>query len=354
MSKRDEELTPKEKIIQNEGDAMSNALRGSTSSPLVGPDGQPLEKALAPPGEDGVDPAEEARRRQVAERVQMVEEAQKLLLELSAKDEVLTNCMAVMLVAHRLIYWAKIEMASREDVTDLLMDFAERFQRAKAYGERPEGYWLSNMRGSVLDHVVPFLTERIQYYSDARRVRDMRLKKVYKKMGGRKTLSLPLHVQYKFERGFRPGDVLVVHGPNAKTAVQKCGKEHRMHDRGRVYCLSLKDAHEENDYADVLMPAGWWKNAAASLNKLDETLNPVADDECALLIIERLDDLMLDSEKHKAPMERKVMALTRVYAWARENSVAVIAADFLPPGVDAGRIYQAVPYVTDAEVLKGD
>ena len=316
-----EELTPKEFFLKREGEELLKHVldaRTDFASQILGPDGVSVKSEAVP------------RQQEVANnsRRQLVEELSKRLLEITTKDEVAMNCCQLMLVCHKLLYWAKIELAHCDDMLDMLVDYAEHSMRAKV--EMSAGYHLASVRNDLRNFAVPFVDDRVKHYMRLAKFRSARMER-FKRRIKEDGISIPVKaIRDRFEAGFQPGAAAIFQGPYpaVRHLLKLCSSQHMKQDGGEVYYLSCLrgETQVDCDWATKLMPYSWWNNTGKTLSSLDETLRPVVDSAAALVVIEDLETFFME-DKARVALERKVLALRRLYAWANENAIALLIGD---------------------------
>lgn len=336
-----EELSPKEKLLQVEGEALLRAVaaqQGKPQSIIAGPDGHPLPSTTPAPN-----PLEQAEKLQ-NERHQKIEEASQRLGEIVAHDESAMRACEIMLVAHKLITWAKMELGQADGVSDEIIEYAERFMRAKAYGGK--GFDIRSLHAQTRDFAVKYLKERMMYYAQVSKERQARLHNIQRRLG-KKGIALPKPLSDKFEKGFMPGKLLVLHGSAdaVRLAAQSCSLWHKSVDKAKVYYLSNQQGETSGDWATTVMPPSWWKGCGTALVKLYEALDPVVKDECMLLVVEEMESLMLIAETGQTPQERRSLILKRLYQWAVETQTAVIVGDVTDQDIPSESRYGSLPNV---------
>ena len=344
-------LTPEELVTQADGEHLLRQLSKSQPAKILGADGRPVEsiaKVSAPAGQGVplVDAAkavagqiEEWQRAAQKELEASVAAAQvDKLRELQEVSELLDKVVAdspeasellvgVMLTAHRLIHWAKLELELLDErITPRETYYAEAMMQQKAY--QGGGFFLQDLL-AVLRHKTLKILERAQQrYGAVKRVRRMQLKPLYKRIG-RAGISLPCESLRKLfqKRPFFDG-ILVLHGrPEAvRAALALCIRFHYSEDGGSSFYL----AQSPTDIVACVteMPASWWGNCAKSLFKLHEILRPVTDSSSALVCVDNVAAMLDESGGQRQAWQKYGQILSCLQQWALENSVAVIAGDY--------------------------
>lgn len=344
-----EELSPKELLLKTEGEAMLRAVAAQKpQSAIVGPDGQALPASTAGATVPAPNPAEQVEkiRRQQRDKA---EDASQRLSEIVAHDESALRACEIMLIAHKLVCWAKMELGQADGVSDEIIEYAERFMRAKAYAGK--GFHIQSLHAQTRDFAVKYLKERMMYYAQEAKARQARLHEIKRRLGG-SGITLPTPIKAKFENSFMPGQLLILHGSAAavREAAQICSRLHKNKDKAQVYYLSNQTGETEGEWATTVMPPSWWRGSGTALVKLYEVLDPVVKSACMLVVVEEIESFMLISEAGQAPQERRSLILKRLYQWAVETQTAVIVGDVTDQDIPRDNRYGHLPNV---EVVVG-
>lgn len=351
----DMKLTPQEVQLKGEGDALLRqvaAMQPKAASPLLGPDGQPLDK------ESQIDPkaaVEKARKDYEEQQKKTVDELHRRLKELTDHDKEALDICSVILNCHRMIHWAKAELYGRCGAEDDLIAFTDRYMSRAAEG--PQGFTLKKAITDMKHQCLP-IAEHFRKLNEAQQGKRLnRLKRIgpYLDQHG---IKLPTE-QLRLRVGgcFRLGEVLVLHGEEepVRTVLNRIADLQDADKVGTTYYLA-SDAKIESatDYDDrmIVMPRSWWEGAANHIRKLNSTLEPFVNNETSLLVV---DDLLgLITTHQDIPVGyRKQVALVRLYQWARENAAAVVVGNIDTEEADP-RFYGRIPYASVRQGVKVD
>lgn len=336
------ELTPQERALQAEGNAMLReiAKNNPPATPILGPDGNPIppkegvmKAELSDPRLDHIKKMEEARRKRT-------DELHAELKNLTENDKDALDLCAVLLASHQLVMWAKTELFCRTDSSEELVEFAERFMRETAY-QKPY-----TLQETIYKVKADALTIAEKFRRESQRkshVRSQKLKRIAKALR-ENSFVLPNDALISMFKGkFGIGEVLVLYGKRTavRDATAFCAKLNCGKGMGQVHYLSSREEPDPK-LADTVMPPAWWKNAACSMKKLYETLQPIVDREAVLTIVENVEDMYLtpgSGGQDFGPLRRKSMAIARLYQWARENAATVIIGDATDEDVPNVKVY---------------
>jgi hypothetical protein len=177
--------------------------------------------------------------------------------------------------------------------------------------------------------------ERVSYYAQEKRKRDVKIKEIEKRMG-KKGIALPcqsLRALFEEGRSFSIGSMLVLHGrPDAvRAALKLCVRHHMQENFGHPFYLSTEEKPVQPKNPTV-MPLQWWAGKARSIAEMEEVLQPVVEKHHSILLaVEDADRLWTTDERGRPKEHIKVKATARLYQWAYTNQVAVILGDVSEP-----------------------
>jgi hypothetical protein len=341
-----DELTPQERLLRSEGEALLREVSKGKPSALVGVDGQPLKITVEPPAVSD-DPAAAKAKALAAAKKRVADNADKINALLKENPEA-QECSAAVLVAWRLLYWGIQELGTHEGMTNEFLTQVSDSMRASVVSS---GYSIADLQADLKHKVLPFLQDRVRHYKAAQGKREKKIAAINRSLGG-KGIALPCQsLRALFpKKPFAPGSLLVLHGNREalRAALKLCSFEHMLKNGGQPYYLSSVDGETEGDWAHLIMPPAWWSNAASELAKLAEVLAPVVEAETALVVIEDLELLFMADGQERPPLERKSKALARLYQWAVENLTAVVVGDNTGEDVPDERLYGQLPHAAVA------
>jgi hypothetical protein len=350
MTDRPQELTPEERAIAAEGQALEaevRKLKGEEKKEpgLLGPDGQPIEEK--PEGivttEDDAKKLQKEAIKAARKRIEENTEKIKAILE---KEDTARMASEAVLCAWRLLFFSLNDLGTFEGMTNDMLEQISNSMRAAAM---QGGINVHELRHALLGGkrklkdgrqefgVVRYLKQRIEYYAAASRRRQTALKQIRRRIGD-KGIALPCHSLrnlFKNEPYFTAGRIIILRGEEraVRMALRHCAFEHQTKNRGEPFYLSSGRDKQEWDAAFTVMPLKWWQNAADSDHRLMETFKPVVESNSMLLVMEGLTHLWTPEDWSKKPdWERRARALGKLYQWAVENLVAVIVGDFVETG----------------------
>jgi len=362
----DKPVDPKKQFLQAEHDAMLEKIRqskGQESSPLLGPDGQPIVKdkdgkpkpeGIVTPGEMGAPASQEEFDELLAKQRQQEREKRDALgkqLQKAFEDNKEFGLVAGhLLTAYRLLFWLMSEAMTHEGVTKDMINHLSDSCRASAMNQ---GYSLQELIGTIRGNLVPMLNGRMQYYSRKQKARQAKIKQIEKRIGA-KGVALPcLSMERMFKdkdgnlSGFRPGSIMLVHGsPLAITyALAACAKSHKEKNNGESWFLQRVNEKDEHDYI-TFMPCKWWKHKAQSYKELEETLEPIRKSGAVLVLIDQLDLLHPHDGTLQSQSRAGAKALGNLYQWATENCVCFIIGDVVGDDVTVPpEAYSPLPHL---------
>lgn len=327
-----EKLTPKEILLKSEGDAMLRSIAASQpkQSAILGPDGKPVD----------AQPAIDAQAAFVAAQKKRADELHARMKELMETDGNAAEVLGTILACHRLLFWAKAELYCKVGAEEDLIEFVDRFMKQAA--NKP--FELKNVVRQLKHEVLPIVEKIFKRDSALHGARLLKLRRVSAHLDAH-GFELPPKVKEKLQNFFRVGDLLIVHGDkDAVTHAMIKLAQMQTPKAGKTYFLSSTD--ETRSFAPphvVVMPRAWHVDAASHITKLYSALEPMTNDEAALLIVEQLETLYLMGDK--PVMQRKGQALVRLYQWARERAAALIVGDVVTEDVFDARLYGSYPHV---------
>lgn len=345
---KEHELNPQERALKMEGDALLARAMATPGSPVT-PAASGLLKSDGSPMEDAPKPA--PTREQVVAHAAEIENQKKIydghvaavskrLGELIAKDSNLLDLASLVLLAHRIIAFAKMEMAFRPGMTDELIDYMERFQHNKA--NDPAGFDTRSLEKSIKHQLLPILQTLTKKYELLGQLRASKLKAARTKLPT--GFSVPPAIREKFPKNFHIGDMFIVHGP--EVAVQEAMRyfSAMASDADKVGSYRLSSLAATTDFVNqTLMPGAWWRGAADDLAKLEDILKPVFESTAPLAIVDELIQLVSPTGSD-TPLERKAIAVRSLKQWSVENMCAMIAGDVLDDDVPDTRVYGVIPH----------
>ena len=331
------ELTPREMALKAEGEALLKQIAKDkpAPSPILGSDGLPVGSAPETP--------EEKLQRLQKERRQRIEEMSAKLQEVTEKDPLASGALQTILTIYRLLAWARIELATRDGMTDEITHFGEAAMKMKA--EDPEGFDVRQVYSQLKNKIMPFVQQRIREYEAAAKRREAALSAVMRKLGG-KGIYVPAPVATKLKKPFGPGQLLIFHGdqPAVTAACNLCAAKHGVQDAGAVYFLATQEQATGLASNIVIMPINWWKNAARAMSTMYDTLQPVLDHVAVMLVVEDLENMFILDPGGAPVLDRKAQALMRLYQWTTEKFVAVIVGDVITEDAYTPRLYGGLPH----------
>lgn len=340
-------LTPEEMALKAEGEELLKKITGSKGS-VVGPDGMPLKEPEDPnaPKEEGKKPlseeeAKEVARKAIDDRVAKLREANikerdEALVTMSKvckENTVARQCMQVMLHAHRLVAWAKLEMQTLDKrVDDKSLMHLERQVHGAVY--KSGDFNSQDLAKDVRSQVCKFLDERNRVYADQMRKRKAQISKTLRQLP-KEGFALPCKylkdLRDKHLKGvFGPGDLLVLYGkrPAVSASLRVFGMLHSKEIQGEGHHFIMEEtAPPTYDDRIVMTVSSWWRNALSSICQFYDTLYPVVDSSSTMLLVEDMNALLLASADQMAVGERKSRVLTALRQWAVEHAVAVVVGD---------------------------
>lgn len=334
MNVSPEDLTPLEKAIQNEGMAMLDKVqelkREAGESIILGEDGKPIktEKSIKPPGDDQLS-HEEIKNKAMEDARLRVERNAKRLSDIMESNPHAAQCATTIHAAWQLLYWVMNDLLTIPELSDeLVQQLADHLRAAAMH----KGYSVNELLSKLKNTCIPFMHDRISYYAQEKRRRDVKIKEVEKRMGSA-GIALPcqsLRSLFKDKEILRPGGMLVLHGrPEAlRIALRLCARYHIDKNSGHPFYLSTEERPETSRKDLSVMPIKWWQGKASSIVEMEETLRPVVDSRhTVLLLVEDANKLWVADERERSADHLKVKATARLYQWAYNNQVAVILGD---------------------------
>jgi hypothetical protein len=340
-------LTPDEMATKMDGEALLRKLAGANAPSVVGPDGLPMKDPNAPPVEPqkvlSEDEAKALARKNIDDHVAKLREANarerdEALTKMKAvceENKVAKRCMQVMLHAHRLIAWAKLEMQTLDQrVDDKALMHLERQVHGTVYNSGGGGFTSQSLAAEVRKNVCEFIEERNRVYADFMRRRKVKIAKTVKRF--KKTgFSLPCkHLEgerdKKLQGMFGPGSVVVLYGSQKaiSASLKVCGITHATEDHGKVHHFVGDDVAPAPYCEDVTMVvSSWWRNALQTICKFYDTLSPVVDSPSTMLLIDDLNSMLLAPDTQMSVAERKSRILSALRQWAVEHFAVVVVGD---------------------------
>jgi len=348
------ELDLREQGLRDEGERLIAKLQqgGTPETTVLGPDGQPariVQRELSQTEYAAQQASETVRRDKLR---QMHEYLHSQLKDITAQDPTVLEACSTMLLAHKLLMWAKIEMASGFGVTDMLIDYADR--KMKLVADNPEGFDVNVLLSQLRDSVIPFVEKRIKVYEQIVKKRGDRLRKMSRSLDGHKIASPFSSVHSKLEEGFRPGRVILFRGAYSavRFALQECCRSHKKNNHCDAYYLSARSGERSGDWAKPIMPPAWWRGAGVEISTLNEVLKPVSSSDAILLVVEDLETLFPLTSDGAPLLVRLSFAIRRIYTWAQETGIAVILGDVIHKELKPEQLYSIVPYFEISAVRK--
>lgn len=325
-----EELTPQERMLKGEGDALMKAIRanGPKKSTIVGADGEAFTMGESVPAAEiaKISPQQERE----FHRVRSLTRFQKILDSErgTGKKPVagdLEKVYDVMFACHKLLFWARMEMANHPDIADEMITDIEMSVQSAIYHDA-KGFDLQGIAGQLKHGVVKIVDDFVRKYQDQGKVRGIHIKKIKDRLGD-KGITLPGKIRQSLTGPLMPGRVMVLTGTRAATqeALALFAKTHVAEDKATVFHLTTSDILTKGE-GITYMHRDAWENAASKISSLNERLEVVTESDCMMVVIDDL-DLLYTEDPELGPDERKMYALKRAYQWAVENLVAVVVAD---------------------------
>lgn len=264
----------------------------------------------------------------------------KRLQELIAKDSELTDLMSLVLLSHRIIAFAKMEMAFRPGMSDELIDYTERAQHAKA--NDPRGFDTRDLEKGIKGQLLPILRALTKKYELLANLRITKLKKAQAKLPS--GFNLPVPFAKKFAKPFHIGNMMIVTGPEVAVQAAMNFLTGVVAAHGvESYRLHSKLSGNDEKLSQTVMPATWWRGGADDLSKLEELLRPVFDSIAPIAFVDEVIQLISPTGA-VTPLERKAGAIRALKQWSTENMCALIAGDVIDDDVPDTRVYGNIPY----------
>ena len=238
------------------------------------------------------------------------------------------KCAVTIHAGWQLLYWTMNDLLTIEGMTDELVQQLSDHLRTSAMSK---GFDVGELLTKIRTSCVPFIQERVSYYAQEKRKRDVKIKEVERRTG-KKGIALPcqsLRALFEEDAPFNIGGMLVLHGkPDAvRAALKLCARHHMKENLGHPFYLSTEEKPAQPTNLTV-MPLKWWAGKAHAIVELEETLQPVVDKPHAiLLVVEDANKLWEVDDRDRAREHVKVKATARLYQWAYTNQVAVILGD---------------------------
>lgn len=302
--KKGEPLDPREAALKAEGEKMLDAVQQmSGKSNIVGADGQPVKV------EDPRKVAFEANRKRR-------EELSVACVALMDENKAMAECASMLNLWWHLFHWLTQEMLTYEKVTPEIVQHLNAAFSAKV---RQKGYALTEVLSMIKSKLSPFLHEKIRHYAERKRIREMEIREIEKRIG-KQGIKLPCNSLSQLFKGqiFRPGMLLILHG--GKEAVQAAMKEIYLKN-SREYWWSFICGSEALDKS---CPEAWWSNCAVENGRFEEVMKVIPKD-VVLLFVEDIPKMYLDDGGvAKSPEEKTALALSKLQTWAYENMVACV------------------------------
>lgn len=253
----------------------------------------------------------------------------------------------VIYLAYQLLFWARMEMSTNDNVSDEMIQDCEFITQWSIY-KNAKTFDFKKLVSRLKNFGVGALKEFQQRYTDRGRIQAMRLKTI-KTVLGDKGIPTTAGIEALLGHPFTPGRMLILRGDAVST--QKALMfilKHFPAESGPVFQAHM-DAGISNGPTIRALPRAWWHNAAQTTKKLDEIFNVVLSTQSLLLGIEDITHLFdmkvnLEEDSTLSAEERKAFAIKRMYQWASDNLVAVVLCDNTTEPV-RGKPYGHIPYV---------
>ena len=366
-----QELNPLERAVQSEGEQLLARLQQGQApqNTMLGPDGNPLPQspeALAQAAKEAQAKQQEAQaqataaaQEQMQARLRAAKETQRkeieavseLWKEVTGDSQVADKCAQTILAAHKLIYWAKLEL----ELCDQRIGAKELFhldQMLAKAAYNSTGCTAHELLCHLRTSTLRFLTDRCAHYEQRSKNRLARIKPVLKKLQpGGLTFPWP-EANQQLSKPFYAG-LYLFHGPleALQATLQGFGRVYLDKLKGDLHYLSTAALPVANNFATRVITTGWWKSRGRSLATLHETLQPVEESKALVLCIENLNDLFAGDES-APPSQLKAQALSFLYQWAIETHTIILVGD--PDTMDAqfyGRLPHCAVNLQDGKVV---
>lgn len=329
-----EDLTPLELATRSDGMAMLNKLqeikREAGESVILGANGKPIEmeRSIKPPGEGEQLSQEDIQKKVTQLAKERVDTNANRLSEIIKNNPHAAQCAATVHAAWQLLYWAMNDILTIAEMDNDLVQQLSDHLRISAMNT---GFDVNQLVAKIQGTCVPFMRDRISYYAQEKRRRDVKIKEIEKRMG-KKGIALPcrsLQALFAEDKPFNLGNILVLHGDLAavRAALKLCTRHHMQENSGHPFYLSVEEKPVQPKNPTV-MPVQWWAGKARVIAELEEMLQPVVDTQNAvLMLVEDVNKLWETDERDRSKDHVKVKAIARLYQWAFTNQVAVIVGD---------------------------
>lgn len=347
------ELDPRQRALKMEGDALlqkalQTAGRPAPEGGITNLSGEVISTGAPAPAADRLPTKEQLAER--AKRLEEQRQAHALQIEAYSKrlkelmqHKPTADALTLVLLGHYIITFAKQELSFQPGMTDELMDYGERFMHARANSQ--EGFDVKRLENDVKHQLLPILRTTIRKWEGQAALRRKRMKQLHSRLPN--GITLPGKLGARFPKGFRFGDMLIIHGSQeaVQTAMTLICNKHQVDDKATAYRLSLSASETNHDYTPTFIRMGlsWWRGKADNAGEFYEMLAPVSEAECGLLTVDEVEQLC--SPENRSPLERKANAIRALRQWSFENACAVVAGDINTEDVPDTRIYGIIPHV---------
>ncbi len=331
-------LTLPEMRLKQEGDAMLQSIAGQDVklTPVLGPDGQPLEgvqlaTGKAPPEVDAH--ARETLKKGMNDKLTELRKASRAEMEAALKiaGEVLDDnplakkCSKAMLALYQALAWAKLELQmSDERIDDTVLTHMERQVQAAVY--HGEGFWAQKLLQVIPNDVVALIDKQTAKYEKAVKSRRIKIASQLSRfeLNGR-TFTLPApQMQEAFPKGkFVTGGMVIITGtPEAvRQGLLLCARVHRRNDCGAAHFLAVDGQPKFKEEGIVYVAQSWWQDAVATIGRMYARLKIVVDSNSSALVVEDFNPLLRVAADVMAPSERVSRVFSALQQWSVENAV---------------------------------
>jgi hypothetical protein len=356
MTQQPSEQDFKDAAIRAEGEAMLAAIQKPVEENkplLVDASGAPLNKTEA--GSKVELSADALRQNAEYQLEQRRMDSARKLEKIIPKNNKAARVRDIAYLAYQLLFWSRMELSTNDEISDEMIEDMEFMLQWSIY-KNAKSFEFKKMLSRLKNFGVPALKEFEQTYNDLGRARAMRMNGIKKILGDEGIPTTPW-IEGLLGNVFAPGKMLILRGDEKSTrAAMKFLISKFPENAGSVFVASSLPTDPDDK---TKLPASWWANAASSMDKLNDVLDPVTRKDALMLCVDNLAGLFThaapepDAKPNEAEQkleansesERRAFAIKRLYQWCVENTVAVILCDNTIEPVRVKRPYGYIPFV---------